>query len=47
MAPSDRLMIAGILLGLCLAILLASGGVWLRRRRRRRRRSGMINYFQD
>jgi hypothetical protein len=47
MAPSDRLMIAGILLGLCLAILLGSVGLWWRRRRRRRRRSGMSNYFQE
>ncbi|WP_267414473.1 MULTISPECIES: LPXTG cell wall anchor domain-containing protein [unclassified Sphingomonas] len=47
MAPSDRVMIAGILLGLCLAILLGSAGLWWRRRRRRRRRSGMSNYFQE
>lgn len=47
MVPSDRFMIAGILLGLCLVILLGSVGLWWRRRRRRRGRSGMNKYFQE
>lgn len=47
MASSDRLLIAGILFGICLAIALGSAAVWWRRRRRSRRRSGMRNYFQE
>jgi len=46
-ASTDRLLVAGILFGICLAILLLSGALWWRRRRRRRSRSGMHNYFHD
>lgn len=47
MTPTDRLLIAGVLFGICLTILLLSTALWWRRRRRRRGRSGMQNYFQD
>jgi hypothetical protein len=47
MSPSDRLLVACILFGVCAAILLGSVGLWWRRRRRRQRRSGMRNYFRE